>query len=227
MADRQLFHVDIDLDLNQLKNAVLHQLASDPVSPVQGQVWYNSTTDEIKYYDGAAIQIIANKAWVISEINKLERLQGQFDASPGLLPVAADKSQGDLTQIVNGDYWIINVAGTISGIGGSDVLDIGDKLQYTGGGAGTAANWVGIQTNLNDSNIGNVKAEKQTVNLVANTALNVNAATIANIHSVQVYNSAGELIVVNIEKLGGANQRTLTSKKSLTGVVVEFTGTAL
>lgn len=221
----QKFHVDIDLDLNELKNAVLDKLATDPVSPVEGQVWYNTASDEVKYYDGTAVRIIASKAWVTSEINKLERIQGSFDASAGLLPVAGDKIYGDLTQIVAGDYWIISVPGTIAGIGGEDVLDIGDKLQYVGGGAGTAANWVGIQTNLNDANIGNVKAEKQTVSLVANTPLAVNAATIANIHSVQVYNSAGALIVVDIEKLGGANQRTLTSKKSLTGVVVEMTGT--
>lgn len=221
----QKFHVDIDLDLNELKNALLDKVATDPVSPVEGQVWYNTATDEVKYYDGTAVRIIASKAWVTSEINKLERIQGSFDASAGLLPVAGDKIYGDLTQIVAGDYWIISVAGTIAGIGGEDVLDIGDKLQYVGGGAGTAANWVGIQTNLNDANIGNVKAEKQTVNLVANVPLAVNAATIANIHSVQVYNSAGALIVVDVEKLGGANQRTLTSKKSLTGVVVELTGT--
>lgn len=221
----QKFHVDIDLDLNELKNALLDKVATDPVSPVEGQVWYNTATDEVKYYDGTAVRVIASKAWVTSEINKLERIQGSFDASAGLLPVAGDKIYGDLTQIVAGDYWIISVAGTIAGIGGEDVLDIGDKLQYVGGGAGTASNWVGIQTNLNDANIGNVKAEKQTVALVANVPLAVNAATIANIHSVQVYNSAGDLIIVDIQKLGGANQRTLTSKKSLTGVVVEMTGT--
>lgn len=221
----QKFHVDIDLDLNELKNAVLDKLATDPVAPVEGQVWYNTVSDEVKYYDGTAVRVIASKAWVTSEINKLERIQGSFDASAGLLPVAGDKIYGDLTQVVAGDYWIISVGGTISGIGGDDILSIGDKLQYVGGGAATAANWVGIQTNLNDANIGNVKAEKQTVALVANVPLAVNAATIANIHSVQVYNSAGALIVVDIEKLGGANQRTLTSKKSLTGVVVELTGT--
>lgn len=222
----KLFQTDINLDLNELKNAVLDKLSADPGSPVDGQAWYNTTTDEVKYYDGTAVRVIASKAWVTSEINKLERIQGSFDASPGLLPVAGDKIQGDLTQIVAGDYWIVSVAGTIAGIGGSDVLDIGDKLQYVGGGAATPANWVGIQTNLNDSNIGNVKGEKQTVALVANTPLAVNAATIANIHSIQIYNSAGAEIIVDIEKLGGANQRTLTSKKSLTGVVVEMTGTA-
>jgi hypothetical protein len=220
----QKFHVDIDLDLNQLKNAVADTLTSDPVSPAEGQFWYNTTDNLLKYFDGVSVKVIADRAWVTAEINKLERIQGSFDASAGLLPTAANKIAGDLTQIVAGDYWIIGVAGTIAGIQGDDVLSIGDKLQYVGG-AGTAANWVGIQTNLNDANIGNVKAEKQTVSLVANTPLNVNAATIANIHSVQVYNSAGDLIVVDIQKLGGANQRTLTSKKSLTGVVVELTGT--
>ncbi len=223
----KLFHVDIDLDLNQLKNALLDKLASDPVSPTEGQIWYNDTSNEIKYYDGVSVKTVATKEYVISEINKLERIQGSFDASGGLLPVAGDKIAGDLTQIVAGDYWIISVGGTIAGIGGDDVLAVGDKLQYVGGGAGTAANWVGIQTNLNDANIGNVKGEKQTVALVANTPLNVNAASIASIHSVQVYNSAGKEIVVDIEKLGAANQRTLTSKKSLTGVVVELLGTGV
>ncbi len=223
----KLFHVDIDLDLNQLKNAVADSLATDPVSPVEGQFWFNTTDNLLKFYDGTAIKVVADRAWVTSEINKLERIQGSFDASSGMLPVAGDKTQGDLTQIVAGDYWIISVAGTIAGIGGDDVLAIGDKLQYVGGGAATPANWVGIQTNLNDANIGNVKGEKQTVNLVANTPLNVNAASIANIHSIQVYKSTGEEIIVDIEKLGGANQRTLTSKKSLTGVVVEMTGTGV
>jgi hypothetical protein len=220
-------YVDINLNGNEIKEVRLEQLALDPsgLGLYDGRIWYNTAVDKIKYYDGTAVRILASEDWVTSEINKLERIQGSFDASSGLLPVAGDKIQGDLTQIVAGDYWIISVAGAIVGIGGDDNLAIGDKLQYVGGGAGTAANWVGIQTNLNDANIGNVKAEKQTVNLVANTPLNVNAATIAVIHSVQTYDSAGKLIIVDVEKLGGGNQRTLTSKKSLTGVVVEFTGT--
>lgn len=220
-------YVDIDLNGNEIKNMRLEQLAADPtgLDLYSGRAWYNTTTNEVKYYDGTVVQVVASKAYVISEINKLERLQGAYDASSGLLPTAANKTQGDLTQLVAGDYWIISVAGTIAGIRGDDVLSIGDKLQYLGGGAGVANNWVGIQTNLNDSLIGNQTGEKQTVNLVANTPLNVNAATISNIHSVQTYDSAGKLIIVDVEKLGGNNQRTLTSKKSLTGVVVELIGT--
>jgi hypothetical protein len=143
-----------------------------------------------------------------------------------LLPVAADKTQGDLTTIHKGDYWIITVAGTIAGIQGSDVLEIGDVVQFYGTTPATAADWIGIQRNVDDGVLSTTVCEKQTVTLVANTPLNVNAASISNIHSIQVYNSAGDLIVVDIEKNGGNNQRTLTSKKALTNIVVEMIGIA-
>lgn len=221
------FYTDIDMNEQELRNFSLEKLAADPSGGglYTGRKWYNTTESVAKYYDGTAVQIYAARTWVTSEINKLQRSQGSFDASPGSLPTSANKTQGDLTQIVSGDYWFISVAGTIAGIGGADELSPGDKLQYMGGGAGTAANWVGIQTNLNDDKIGDIKGEKQTVSLVANTPLAVNASTLANIHSIQIYDSAGAEIVIDVEKLGGNNQRTLTSKKSLTNIVVEMTGT--
>lgn len=224
MADEKLFYVDVNLNQLQLKKAALENLASDPVSPVAGQTWFNTTDAVEKYYDGVSVKVKASQSWVTTEINKLERIQGSFDASPGLLPVAGDKISGNLSAIVAGDYWIISVAGTIAGIVGSDVLDIGDKLQYVGGGAATASNWVGIQTNLTDSNVGNVKHERQTVALVANTPLTVTAASITDIYNTQVFNSAGSEIVVDITKGGSANQVVLTSKKSLTGVIVDLLG---
>lgn len=221
------FFTDINMNDQEIQAVSFEKLAADPSGGglYKGRYWYNTTTDLVKYYDGTAIQIVGSRAWVTSEINKLERIQGSFDASGGLLPTAANKTQGDLTQLVAGDYWIISVGGTIAGIQGDDVLAIGDKLQYVGGGGATPANWVGIQTNLNDSQIGNVTGEKQTVNLVANTPLAVNAATISNIHSIQTYNAAGDEIILDVQKLGGNNQRTITSKKALTGVVVELLGT--
>lgn len=218
---------DLNLNEQEIQNVSLEKLATDPSGAglYKGRVWHNSTTDLVKRYDGVAVQILADRSYVTSEINKLERLQGAFSAAPGLLPTASNKTQGDLTQVIPGDYWIISTGGTIVGIQGDDTLSTGDKLQYVGGGAATAANWVGIQTNLNDSLIGNVTGEKQTVSLTANTPLAVNAATITNIHSIQIYTSAGDEIIIDIQKLGGANQRTITSKKTLTGVVVELLGT--
>lgn len=66
--------------------------------------------------------------------------------------------------------------------------------------------------------------EEQTVNLAANTPLLVIAATLSKIFSVQIYNSAGEMIIIDIEKLGADNERTLTSKKPLNNVLVQLVG---
>jgi hypothetical protein len=39
---------------NQLLNAVLQKLTTDPASPVSGQIYYNTTNSVLKYYDGTA-----------------------------------------------------------------------------------------------------------------------------------------------------------------------------
>lgn len=54
----QKFLTSIDLTLNQLLNAVAHHLASDPGSPAAGQIWFNSTSSQLKYHDGTNVHIL-------------------------------------------------------------------------------------------------------------------------------------------------------------------------
>lgn len=54
MASRN-FEVDIDLQLNQLLNVVVHKEAGDPATPVEGQVWYDETDHVLAYYDGSQV----------------------------------------------------------------------------------------------------------------------------------------------------------------------------
>jgi hypothetical protein len=44
--------VNLDLNGNQLLNVLAQVLATDPVSPGEGQLWYNSTTKVLKVRDG-------------------------------------------------------------------------------------------------------------------------------------------------------------------------------
>ena len=47
------FLTNLDLAKNELQNAKLQNLASDPASPVQGQTYFNTSTNKIRTYNGS------------------------------------------------------------------------------------------------------------------------------------------------------------------------------
>jgi hypothetical protein len=67
------FLVGIDLNKNELSNAVIQNLASAPANPVAGQIYFNTGDGELYYYDGSA--------WV-SVLNESEVISGLFSARP-------------------------------------------------------------------------------------------------------------------------------------------------
>jgi len=42
----------------QIKGYRIQVLASDPGSPLEGQVWYNTTTGSLKFYNGTATKTV-------------------------------------------------------------------------------------------------------------------------------------------------------------------------
>lgn len=61
MANRKFF-VDIDLGGNKILQVLLEGLDTDPAAKAKGRIYYNTTDNKIKYYNGTAWQPIADQA---------------------------------------------------------------------------------------------------------------------------------------------------------------------
>lgn len=59
------FLVNIDLNKNELQNAVIQNLGTAPSSPLAGQIYYNTGDNELYYYDGAQWVSVLNESEVI------------------------------------------------------------------------------------------------------------------------------------------------------------------
>ena len=57
-----MIYIDLDLNQNELQNAVLHQSSTAPSEPVAGQIYFNSTSKKFFYYDGTQWVEVANAA---------------------------------------------------------------------------------------------------------------------------------------------------------------------
>lgn len=56
-----LFLTNINLNKNELQNAVIQNLSSDPSSPKSGQLYFNTTTHNLKQYNGTSWEVVGKE----------------------------------------------------------------------------------------------------------------------------------------------------------------------
>ena len=72
----------LDLTKNQIINVVLDKRTSEPTSPVEGQIYYNETLDEVYFYNGTSWIGINNGVQTISNASNGGVIIGGTSANP-------------------------------------------------------------------------------------------------------------------------------------------------
>ena len=178
------FDAHIDLTKHELQNAVSQNLASDPVSPSEGQRYYNTVVKKERVFNGSI--------WLQLESGSGDVSQSGNSAAGGILKVSAN-SDKTITDYAGGAGIIkSNASGVVSqAIAGTDYL--------TGNSSNTLTN-----KTFDANGSGNTISNIETADLAAgvlNTSTTLAGATNAQVPSAAAVKSVTDALATSISNV--------------------------
>jgi len=135
------YYASIDLNKNELQNAVVHPLGSAPSSPTEGQIYYDSTGGDKQIY------VYNGSSWVALGGNKFDTI-----AVSGQTSVVADGTNDTLTLAAGSNVTITTDAGTDTiTIASTNTQLSNEQVQDIVGGMVTGNTETGITVTYDDA----------------------------------------------------------------------------
>ena len=137
------FLTNIDLNSNELRNGVIHNLATDPLTGVAGQLYFNTVDNTLKVYNGTTWDAVGSTEFIGDAVSEL------LDAGYGI-ELTYDDNADTLTVANTG---VVSLEGTsnevvVSASSGSVVLSLPDNIHVdvTGNVTGNADTATTLET---------------------------------------------------------------------------------
>ncbi len=167
--------VNYTFEGNEIQNALVHVLATAPTALAAGQIYYDSTEQRLRWYDGAtwdSLYTINDAGTATTDLWSADKIQtvidnavsggvsyqGGYDASTN----TPDLESG--TGILKGYMYTVTAAGLFF----TEQVEIGDVIIAEVDGASTLADYTIVERNLNTA----TESSEGTVRLATQTEVN-------------------------------------------------------